>query len=84
MTSPLPSRASLESEPQSTIRLIFTYTIKMGMGVDIQDIERVVIYGAPSSMVDLWQQVGRCARGEGMKGMATECYGWVLITINHI
>ena len=63
-------RVNTFAEPQSTIRLIFT-TIKMGMGVDIQDIERVVIYGAPSSMVDLWQQVGRCARGAGMKGMGT-------------
>jgi superfamily II DNA helicase RecQ len=41
-------------------------TIAFGMGVDIPDIRFIINWGAPSSVLEYWQQVGRCCRdGEG-------------------
>ena len=37
----------------SVIRLLFS-TIKMGMGIDIPDVGAVVIFGVPSTVVELW------------------------------
>lgn len=57
------------SKPDSTIRLLIS-TIKMGMGVDIPDINLVVIFGVATHVIDLWQEIGRCARGQGQHGLA--------------
>ena len=53
----------------SVIRLLFS-TIKMGMGVDVPDIDMVVIFGVPSNVIDLWQEIGRCARRPCRTGLA--------------
>ena len=47
----------------SHIRLLIS-TIAFGMGIQIPDITYVFHYGPPQSIMDYWQQVGRCARGE--------------------
>ena len=53
----------------SNIRVLFS-TIKLGMGIDIRDIDMVILFGVPKdSIVHLWQQVGRCAR-DGRQGVA--------------
>ena len=53
----------------STIRLLFS-TIKMGMGVDVPDVDLVVLFGVPRNVIDLWQEIGRCARRPGRTGLA--------------
>lgn len=43
------------------------------MGVDIQNCNSVILYGAPSSMVDLLQEVGRVGR-DGRSSVALLLY----------
>ena len=52
---------------ECNIRLLFS-TIKMGMGVDIPDIDICVLFGVPSTSVELWQESGRCARSAVVNG----------------
>lgn len=44
-------------------------TVAFGMGIDIPDIEMVINWGAPRSMLAYWRQVGRCGRG-GQRSIA--------------
>ena len=39
-------------------------TIAFGMGVNIPDIRIIINWGAPSSLLQYWQQVGRCSRDD--------------------
>lgn len=45
-------------------------TIAFGMGINIPDIRHVFHYGPPTSIMEYWQDVGRCAR-DGLPGQAT-------------
>jgi superfamily II DNA helicase RecQ len=36
--------------------------LEIGMGIDISDIRKKVLWGKPQSMFDLWQEVGRVGR----------------------
>ncbi|XP_070547318.1 ATP-dependent DNA helicase RecQ-like [Ptychodera flava] len=49
------------SHPTSIIRCVIA-TIAFGMGVNIPDIGIIIHWGAPSSVVDYWQEVGRGGR----------------------
>ena len=49
-------------------------TIAFGMGINIPDIRVIVNWGAPSSLLQYWQQVGRCSR-DGKPGLAV-CYAF--------
>lgn len=44
-------------------------TIAIGMGMEVPNISYVMHWGAPSSLYDYWQEVGRCAR-DGSQGHA--------------
>ena len=50
------------------VRLLFT-TIAFGLGIDIKDIDVVVVWGA-RNFIQLYQEVGRCAQGIGKSGTA--------------
>lgn len=45
----------------SKIRILFS-TIAFGMGIQIKDVDIVVHWGAPKSLLGHWQEPGRCAR----------------------
>ena len=47
--------------PESTIRLLIASSA-FGMGIDIDDIKYVVLWEAPSSVSQIWQQIGRAGR----------------------
>ena len=50
------------SSTQSRIRLLFS-TVKIGMGVNLPDVDLVIIFGLPrDSVITLWQEAGRAAR----------------------
>jgi len=55
----------------STIRLMVS-TTSLGIGVNIPDIERVIIWRFPidDSLCELWQRIGRGGRGEGRTSIA--------------
>ena len=61
---------SLEAVPKefvkenSRIRCLIS-TIAFGMGVQVPLLTYVIHWGPPSSVLDYWQEVGRCARGGG-------------------
>ena len=52
--------------PQSTIRIMIA-TTALGIGVNIPDVERVVLWKFPidKSVAEHWQRIGRGGRGEG-------------------
>ena len=54
--------------PNSMVRCLIS-TIAFGMGMQIPDIRYVIHWGPPKSILDYWQEVGRCAR-DGMHGNA--------------
>jgi superfamily II DNA helicase RecQ len=56
------------SSPTSHIRCLIA-TKAFGMGIDIPDIELIVHWGVSSSVLDYWQEVGRCGR-DGRTGEA--------------
>ena len=58
-------------KPSSTIRLMVS-TTSLGIGVNIPDIERVIIWRFPidNSLCELWQRIGRGGRGEGRTSIA--------------
>ena len=50
------------------VKLLFT-TIAFGLGIDIKDIDIVIVWGA-RNFIQMYQEVGRCARGIGRSGIA--------------
>ena len=48
-------------QPDSSLQLVIA-TSALGMGVDISNIHNVILFGAPRSMVDLVQAIGRVGR----------------------
>jgi ATP-dependent DNA helicase RecQ len=63
---------NLFTKPDSSIRCIIA-TVALGMGIDIRDVDLVVHYGCPKSVVSYWQEAGRCAR-DGRQGMSYILY----------
>ena len=53
----------------ASVRCIVT-TVAFGMGIQIPDIQYVIHWGPPNTMLEYWQEVGRCARDKDMKGTA--------------
>ena len=43
---------------------VLVSTVAFGMGVDIPDIRRVIIWGMPKDVVTLWQEIGRAGRDQ--------------------
>ena len=50
------------------VKLLFA-TIAFGLGIDIKDIDIVVIWGV-RNFIQMFQEIGRCARGSGRSGRA--------------
>ena len=50
------------------IKLLFA-TIVFGLGIDIKDIDNVVVWGT-HNFLQMYQEVGRCACGINMVGSA--------------
>ncbi|KAL7271713.1 ATP-dependent DNA helicase RecQ [Rhizina undulata] len=50
---------------------ILGYTDAAGLGVNIEDVERIVQWNLPlsNSFDTLWQSIGRCVRNKDLKGM---------------
>ena len=48
-------------------------TVALGMGVDVRDIDVVIHYGCPKSVLSYWQEAGRCAR-DGRQGLSVIYY----------
>ena len=48
-------------KPDSRIRCLIS-TIAFGLGMQVPDISYIIHWGAPSTILDYWQEVGRCAR----------------------
>ena len=44
-----------------TIRVLIA-TVAVGMGIDIPDITLVIMWGLPPSVLQMWQEAGRCGR----------------------
>ena len=55
-------------KPDSSIRILVC-TVAFGMGVSIPDVDFVIHWGVPRSILCYWQEVGRCAR-DGRRGTA--------------
>jgi superfamily II DNA helicase RecQ len=54
------------TKPTSHIRCLIASTA-FGMGIDIPDIELVIHWGVSSTVLNYWQEVGRCGR-DGRQG----------------
>jgi len=50
--------------PDGVVRIVFA-TIALGMGVNLQDVNNIVHYGAPRSLEDYFQESGRGGRSGG-------------------
>jgi superfamily II DNA helicase RecQ len=61
------------SSEDSTIRVLIA-TVACGMGVNIPDISIVILWGLPPSLLQMWQEIGRCGR-DGRSGIAI-CYAY--------
>ncbi|MEW8548805.1 MAG: helicase-related protein [Candidatus Thiodiazotropha sp.] len=48
---------------------VLVATVAVGMGIDICDITVIVIWGLPPSLLQLWQEAGRCGR-DGRESIA--------------
>ena len=48
-------------DPKGVVRIVFA-TIALGMGIDLQDINTIIHYGAPRSLEDYFQESGRGGR----------------------
>lgn len=44
-----------------SLRILVT-TVAMGMGVDMKAVDRVIHWGAPNTLLQYWQEVGRAGR----------------------
>ena len=52
------------------VKLLFaTIAFGFGLGIDIKDIDIVVIWGV-HNFIQMFQEIGRCARGSGRSGKA--------------
>lgn len=51
------------SSTNSPVRCLIA-TIAFGMGMQVSDVSYIIHWGPPSSILDYWQEVGRCARNE--------------------
>ena len=45
-------------DPNGVVRVVFA-TVALGMGIDLQDVNTIVHYGAPRSLEDYFQESGR-------------------------
>ncbi|XP_062605789.1 probable ATP-dependent DNA helicase RecS, partial [Saccostrea cucullata] len=59
--------------PGCTVRVLIA-TVACGMGMDIPDIALCVLWGLPPSMMQMWQEIGRCGR-DGRDSLAI-CYAF--------
>ena len=59
-------------KPCSVIRCVVA-TIAFGMGIDVADVKYIFHWGPSPSMLEYWQQVGRCSRN----GENGECFLFV-------
>ena len=48
-------------DPKGVVRVVFA-TVALGMGIDLQDLNTVIHYGAPRSLEDYFQESGRGGR----------------------
>jgi ATP-dependent DNA helicase RecQ len=60
------------AQGSSTIRCLIA-TVALGMGIDIPDIDIIVHIGCPKSIIQYWQEAGRCAR-DGRQGLSLIIY----------
>lgn len=59
--------------PEGSVRVLIA-TVACGMGMDIPDIAVCVLWGLPPSMMQLWQEIGRCGR-DGRDSLAV-CFAF--------
>ncbi|ELT97567.1 hypothetical protein CAPTEDRAFT_213014, partial [Capitella teleta] len=65
----LPSeRLALARFAEGKAKLMIT-TVAFGLGINIPDVRRVYHYGAPATVLEYWQEIGRCGR-DGSQGRA--------------
>ncbi|XP_056005662.1 ATP-dependent DNA helicase Q1-like [Ostrea edulis] len=60
-------------KPEGTVRVLIA-TVACGMGLDIPDVAMCVLWGLPPSMMQMWQEIGRCGR-DGRNSFAI-CYAF--------
>ena len=48
-------------KPDSTMRCLVS-TVAFGMGIDIPDIKLIIHWGESDTIVQYWQEIGRCGR----------------------
>ena len=51
-------------DPKGVVRIVFA-TIALGMGINLQDVNTIIHYGAPRSLDDYFQESGRGGRSGG-------------------
>lgn len=56
--------------PADSIPRCLVATIAFGMGLEVPNISYIIHWGAPGSLYDYWQEVGRCARDGKAQGHA--------------
>ena len=54
-------------DPQGKMRVVFA-SVAIGMGIDLQGVDTIIHYGAPSSIEDYFQASGRGGRRGGRRG----------------
>ena len=54
-------------DPQGKMRVVFA-SVAIGMGIDLQGVNTIIHYGAPSSIEDYFQASGRGGRRGGRRG----------------
>ena len=51
-------------DPEGVVRVVFA-TVALGMGINLQDVNTIIHYGAPRSLEDYFQESGRGGRSGG-------------------